>query len=278
MTRPMIPKRLHYCWFGGSTMGPLLQRCMASWRAVLPDFKVVRWDESNLPNLPGLQELVRFRKWAQVANVVRLHALLEQGGVYFDTDVEAVHPLDELLVDMCFVGLEKDRPSHRPATNAIMAAEAGHPFIADNLAALLHTLTTRFKPFRGVTVLNIVLHDRYGLSGVDTQTLGNDRIGHVKVYARPVLHPPPPAEGEPPPPGAYTVHHCVKSWHRQHGLSQELASLRYKAHRLRVAAAARAGMGDTVPLDWPLPNRWPPRGDRRFAVDEAGSVRRRFAR
>ncbi len=257
----MIPRRLHYCWFGGADMGATIERCMASWRAVLPEYDVVRWDESNLPDLPGLADLVRFRKWAQVANVVRLHALLEQGGVYFDTDVEVLRPLDPLLANGCFVGLEKSSPSHRPATNAILAAQPQHPFIRDNLDALLHSLTTRFKPFRGVTVLNIVLFERYGLDGLDTQTLGDGSHGDVRVYARPVLHPPPTGA---PPPEAFSVHRSLKSWHRRRGIAHEWASLRYKAHRLRIAAAASMGAAHVVPLEWPLPRRWPERGDPRF--------------
>lgn len=230
---------------------------MASWGQVLPGFQIKRWDESNYPrHLPYATQLHRFGYWAQLANYVRLYALLEEGGVYLDTDVEVRRPLDPLLGDGCFVGFEKKRLTYRAATNAIIGAEPGHPFIRANFDAFRWSLQSRVRPYRGVTILNIVLFEHYGLRKIDTQ-----RLGDMSVYDRAVLHPP----TDQPPADAYTVHWSQCSWHRRRGIGQELRSVHYKLRRL--GAMARHHLGghrDLTPPPFDLPPRWPPRNDPRF--------------
>lgn len=129
----MIPRTLHYCWFGSNAMPLLVERCMASWREHLGDFEFVRWDESNLP----LNDFTRYHlgqsNWAFVSDYVRLHALHAKGGVYLDTDVEVIRPFDKLLKNKAFVAL------HAPdsATNAISGSVSGHVFFLDCMAYTL---------------------------------------------------------------------------------------------------------------------------------------------
>ena len=43
----MIPKVIHYCWFGGNPLPKSAQKCMAAWRKYLPDYEIKEWNESN---------------------------------------------------------------------------------------------------------------------------------------------------------------------------------------------------------------------------------------
>ena len=107
--RPQIPAIIHYCWFGQQEMSASALRCIESWRRFAPDFRLQRWDESNfdVDSLEYTAQAFRLRKYAFVSDVARLHALLSEGGIYLDTDVELLKTPD------CFRGFissEKDNP------------------------------------------------------------------------------------------------------------------------------------------------------------------------
>lgn len=104
----MIPKIIHYCWFGGQEKPEEVMRCMASWRKFCPDYQIKEWNESNFDVhcCPYVEEAYENKKWAFVSDVARLHALFQEGGIYMDTDVEVVRPLDGLLSHKGFLGFE----------------------------------------------------------------------------------------------------------------------------------------------------------------------------
>ena len=95
----MIPKIIHYCWFGNKQIPEREQGCMATWEAMLSDYQIMRWDENNFDvnSNPFTKEAYRLKKYAFVADYVRLHALTTCGGIYLDTDIEIVKSFDELL-------------------------------------------------------------------------------------------------------------------------------------------------------------------------------------
>lgn len=95
----MIPKIIHYCWFGGKPIPKKESRCMATWEKMLPGYKIVRWDESSFDvnACPFTKEAYRLKKYAFVADYIRLYALTTYGGLYLDADIEIVRPFDELL-------------------------------------------------------------------------------------------------------------------------------------------------------------------------------------
>lgn len=104
-----IPKILHYCWFGGKPKPPLAEKCIRSWRKFCPDFEIREWNESNfdLEQVPAyVRQAYEAGRWAFVSDYVRLRALTEVGGVYLDTDVEVVRPLDPFLKHEAFAGFE----------------------------------------------------------------------------------------------------------------------------------------------------------------------------
>jgi len=104
----MIPKIIHYCWFGRGQLPELAVKCIESWKKYLPEYKIKEWNEDNfdLDLYPYVREAYDNRKFAFVTDVVRLYALYHEGGVYMDTDVEVLKPLDSILCYEAVSGFE----------------------------------------------------------------------------------------------------------------------------------------------------------------------------
>lgn len=128
----MIPKTIHYCWFGGKDMPENVLKCIASWKKFAPDFELKLWNESNydLNKYEYVKEAFKAEKWAFVTDVVRLDVVNEFGGIYLDTDVELIKPIDHLLELNGFMAFEQPG---RVATGLGFGAVAGHPVIKANL-------------------------------------------------------------------------------------------------------------------------------------------------
>ncbi len=103
-----IPKIIHYCWFGPKEIPEMEQKCIASWRRVLPDYQIILWNEQNfdINSVSYVKEAYEQKKYAFVSDYVRMYALYNFGGVYFDTDVEVLKSLDGFLNDVAFIGFE----------------------------------------------------------------------------------------------------------------------------------------------------------------------------
>lgn len=104
----MIPKKIHYCWFGKGDKPKLAEKCIASWKKYCPDYEIVEWNEDNFDvNLNAYTKMCyEQKKYAFLSDYVRLLVISKHGGIYFDTDVEAVKSLDELLKYEAFFGFE----------------------------------------------------------------------------------------------------------------------------------------------------------------------------
>lgn len=135
----MIPKIIHYCWFGGNSKPSLATKCMKSWQKYCPDYEIIEWNEKSF-DLSAAPLYVRQaydnKKWAFVTDYVRLWAMYNYGGIYMDTDVEVLRSLDDLLKKQAFSGFEAvDR-----IPTGIMASEKDFPlfreFIRDYESAL----------------------------------------------------------------------------------------------------------------------------------------------
>ena len=121
----MIPKIIHYCWFGGADKNPLIQKCMQSWSEHCPNYEIIEWNENSfdLNSCTYVREAYTAKKWAFVSDYVRVWALNQCGGVYLDTDVELKRSLDVFLQHKAFTGFEKE---DSPFT-AVFGSEKGHP-------------------------------------------------------------------------------------------------------------------------------------------------------
>lgn len=131
----MIPKILHYIWFGNNPLTPLAEECLASWKTTMPDWTIMRWDESNFDISAAplyVRQAYEARKYAFVSDYVRLWALEQYGGVYVDTDVKVLKSYDHLLNDTAFIGLEESKV-HLPST-CVMGCEPHCQWVRDMLA------------------------------------------------------------------------------------------------------------------------------------------------
>lgn len=128
----MIPKKIHYCWFGRGKMPELALKCIASWKKHLPDYEIKEWNEDNfdMEAYPYVKEAYQTRKFAFITDVVRLYALYTEGGVYMDTDVEVLKSLDPFLHHVAFSGFENDTS----VPTGIMASEKGGKWAKENLS------------------------------------------------------------------------------------------------------------------------------------------------
>lgn len=104
----MIPKIIHYCWFGGKPLPQMALNCIESWKKYCPDYEIKEWNESNfdINELQYTKEAYEAKKYAFVADVARLKALYEFGGIYMDTDMELLKNIDDLMNNKFFLGFE----------------------------------------------------------------------------------------------------------------------------------------------------------------------------
>ena len=104
----MIPKIIHYCWFGKNPLPDSAKKCVESWKKFCPDYEIKEWNENNfdINCMPFVKEAYEAKKFAFVSDVARLMVVNENGGVYFDTDVEMIRNIDFLLKYKGFLGFE----------------------------------------------------------------------------------------------------------------------------------------------------------------------------
>lgn len=122
----MIPKKIHYCWFGGNPLPEEAKKYIESWKKYCPDYEIIEWNENSFDvnSVPYVKEAIEARKWAFITDYVRLWAIYNYGGIYMDTDVEVLKPLDEFLKHPAFSGFE----SSCDIPTGIMAGEKGNPW------------------------------------------------------------------------------------------------------------------------------------------------------
>lgn len=128
----MIPKVIHYCWFGGNPMSAKEHMCIESWKKYCPDYKIIEWNESNYDINKNLytQQAAATKRWAFVSDYARLDIIYQLGGIYLDTDVEILRSLDALLKHKAFAGMENDMgKEYKVATGLGFGAEPGHPVV-----------------------------------------------------------------------------------------------------------------------------------------------------
>ena len=132
-----IPKIIHYCWFGGNPLPALAHKCIASWKKFLPDYEVKEWNESNFNvyQAPYVAEAYRLKRYAHVSDYARFWILYHYGGIYFDTDVELIRPIDDLLERGSYMGFECQEGTQYDNPNGNMNPGLGfavckeHPFL-----------------------------------------------------------------------------------------------------------------------------------------------------
>lgn len=129
----MIPKIIHYCWFGRGEMPQLAKDCIASWHKYMPDWEYKLWNEDNFDvnSVPYVREAYEAKKYAFVSDYVRLYALSAEGGVYLDTDVEVFKSFSGILHHPAFIGYEGSKRS--PLGTCVIGSVAGGEWVKEQL-------------------------------------------------------------------------------------------------------------------------------------------------
>lgn len=124
----MIPKKIHYCWFGRGEKPKLAQKCITSWEKYCPDYEIIEWNEDNFDiNMNGYTRMCYAeKKYAFLSDYVRLLVVEEHGGIYFDTDVELLKSPNELLCNEAYFGFESETYVN---TGHGFGAEQGNPAV-----------------------------------------------------------------------------------------------------------------------------------------------------
>ena len=123
----MIPKKIHYCWFGGNPLPESAKKYIETWKKYCPDYEIIEWNEENFDVTQNqyCKEAYEAKKWAFVSDYARFWILYRYGGIYFDTDVEVIRPIDDMVAKGPFMGCERDGDKNLAA--AIAAAPGpGH--------------------------------------------------------------------------------------------------------------------------------------------------------
>ena len=129
----MIPKKIHYCWFGRNPKPKLAEKCIASWKKYCSDYEIIEWNEDNFNVFqnPYTTYLYDQQKYAFLSDYARLKIIYENGGIYLDTDVEAIRSFDDLIENSAYFGFETAAFVN---TGLGFGAEMQHPIIYELLA------------------------------------------------------------------------------------------------------------------------------------------------
>lgn len=240
----MIPKIIHFCWFGGNPLPELAQKCIASWRKYLPDYEIWQWGgkptpapslkgreivvcdkvmEFDVEMIPYTAEAYRQKKYAFVSDYARFWILYRYGGIYFDTDVEVIRPLDEIITQGNFMGFElnpdgendpqKYAPRYAFAVNpgVGLGMEKEHPFIKTMLEkyAQLEYETPVFPWGKTIVAYTTEELCRLGLQNVR----GIQEVQGIKVYPHEYFAPIDVISGKLHiTKNTYTIHRYMGSW------------------------------------------------------------------
>lgn len=128
----MIPRIIHYCWFGRKPKSESIEKCIGSWKKFAYDYRIVEWNEDNFDvySCKYSADAYNSGKYAFVSDFARLKVLFEYGGFYLDTDVELIRPLDDLRNNTAFMGFES---SIMVSPGAIIGAQSRNNFIGELL-------------------------------------------------------------------------------------------------------------------------------------------------
>lgn len=176
----MIPKKIHYCWFGGNPLPENLKQYIETWKKFCPDYEIKEWNENtfDINSNEFTKTAYEHKKWAYVSDYVRAYALYHDGGVYLDTDVELKANIDQFLEHEAFTGFESK----------------GSPFTALWAAIPKHSLTEKvlsyykgriYTPAQETNTASVsrTLIDNFGINAEsNTLQVGSDNKNTVHVY------------------------------------------------------------------------------------------------
>lgn len=207
----MIPKVIHYFWLGDNPLPEADKKNIETWKKYCPDYEIKLWNEKNyeIPDVPYIQQAFAMKKWGHVPDYARLDILYRYGGIYFDTDVELVKPLDDLLTLHGFLGFESETKIN---IGQGAGCEAGNTVIKairdeyNNLSFLNEDGTCDLTPSPDINTVPLV---ELGLKQNNTFQVIND----MTIFPTEYFCPKHILTGKiTTTPNTYSIHHFAGSW------------------------------------------------------------------
>ena len=215
----MIPKKIHYCWFGRNPLPESAQKCIASWRKYLPDYEIIEWNEDNfnVNSIPYTAQAYAARKYAFVSDYARFKILYEHGGLYFDTDVEVIRPMDDIIARGPFMGFEIAPSCKKP----LGAVNPGVGIGAEKRMNLYKSILNYYSQLSFIqadgsynltdAVVNITTRElvKVGLQNIP----GIQKVAGIMIYPDDYFNPFDDATGQlNKTENTYTIHWFSKTW------------------------------------------------------------------
>lgn len=211
-----IPKVIHYVWMGRAPKSELFNKCYESWKKFLPEYTIIEWNEDNFDINSNLyvKQAYENKKWAFVSDYVRLYVIYNYGGIYMDTDVEVLKPLDRFLIHSAFSGFE----SETDIPTGIMAGAKGNKWYKELLSyyddkTFINDKGEMDLTTNVVVITNITVKD-YGLiRNGNFQELKDGLVIYPKEYFCPLDYIKFKNNSSKITKNTYTIHHFAGSWH-----------------------------------------------------------------
>lgn len=188
----MIPRIIHYCWFGGKEKPEVVKRCIASWKKYCPDWEIIEWNETNfdVSLVPYMKEAYEMQKWAFVSDVARLLIIYHRGGVYLDTDVELLDTLDSWMDKAAFFVFESNRNlasglgfgaiEQHKAIKAMLDFYNGKHFVINGKAKMIPCPANNTESFAGT-------YKEFKRNGI-TQLIDDVLVLSTNDYSQKAIH------------------------------------------------------------------------------------------
>lgn len=228
----MIPKIIHYCWFGGNEMPELGKKCIASWKKFLPNYEIKEWNENNydVRKIPYIAQAYDAKKYAFVSDYARFDILYQYGGIYFDTDVEVIKSLVDVLNAGAFVGCER---AGAIATGLGIASSASNPLYKEILESYRNSDFLYKNGSMNLTTVVDRVSEIFKLHGFTNENK-IQKISDVTIYPAEYFCPIDPQTGIlNVTDKTLTIHHYAATW---------TIPLRKKYMKIRCQIAAKFGI------------------------------------
>lgn len=228
----MIPQKIHYCWFGGNPLPDSAIKCIESWKKFLPQYEIVEWNEKNfnVNEIPYISEAYNAGKYAFVSDYARYKILFEYGGLYFDTDVEIIAPLDDIIAQGPFMGFEIN------ATEPNMGVNPGLGLGAEKGMQIYKEIIDSYKnrhflnPDGSLNQTTVVAYTtevliRHGLSEIP----GIQIVEGISIYPKDYFNPLDDITGKiDKTTNTHSIHWYAKTWLNRSGFTQRIMQLYHR--------------------------------------------------
>jgi Mannosyltransferase OCH1 and related enzymes len=213
----MIPQTIHYCWFGNNPLSQETLDYIKTWKKHLPEYQIIQWDESNFDtdSVIWVKEAIENKKYAFATDYIRLDILYRYGGIYFDTDVEVLQSLDDLLELPYFIGAEN---TIHGINTALIATQPKSPWIKcclehyrDRHFLRNGKMDMRVNP---ELIKDTLLKNGYALNPISTKREFSFEEKHFNIFPATWFSPKNEDKIELSK-DTYVIHHYLNSWRNE---------------------------------------------------------------